>query len=134
MIQFFLEGGDMMWLFLILALLILFLSVRKAIQLYGKQDLPRSTLETGINAVIFWGAISAILGFFAHYLGVYYAMAAISRANDISPAKMTDATRVNAIKEVLTIFSLSLSVVYITMVQYTLHVSRKAMGIFESRI
>ena len=86
MIQFFREGGQMMWLFLILAVLILYISIRKAIQLYGKQDLPKSTLETGINAVIFWGAISAILGFFAHYLGVYYAMVAISRANDISPA------------------------------------------------
>ena len=76
----------MMWLFLILAALILYISVRKTMQLYGHKDLPKSTLETGINAIIFWGAISAVLGFFTHYLGVYYAMVAISQANDISPA------------------------------------------------
>ena len=86
MIQFFREGGEMMWLFLLLVLLIVYLSIKKLIQLYGKEDLPKSTLETGINAIIFWGAISAILGFFAHYLGVYYAMQSIYKANDISPA------------------------------------------------
>ena len=86
MIQFFMEGGMMMWFLLILAILIIVLSVRKAIQLSGKQELPKSVLETGINAIIFWGALAAIIGFFSHYLGVYYAMQAISRANDISPA------------------------------------------------
>jgi uncharacterized membrane protein len=76
----------MMWFLLIIAILILALSVRKVIQLYGKQDLPKAVLESGINAIIFWGAIAAIFGFFAHYLGIYYAMLAIFQANDISPA------------------------------------------------
>jgi uncharacterized membrane protein len=86
MIQFFIDGGIMMWFLLIIAILILALSVRKVIQLYGKQDLPKAVLESGINAIIFWGAIAAIFGFFAHYLGIYYAMLAIFQANDISPA------------------------------------------------
>ena len=86
MIQFFIDGGIMMWFLLIIAILVLALSVRKVIQLYGKQDLPKTVLESGINAIIFWGAIAAIFGFFAHYLGIYYAMLAIFQANDISPA------------------------------------------------
>ena len=86
MIQFFLEGGMMMWFLLIIAVVILVLSIKKAIQLYGKQEVSKPILESGINAIVFWGAISAIVGFFAHYLGIYYAMIAISRANDISPA------------------------------------------------
>jgi hypothetical protein len=86
MIQFFFEGGPMMWFLLIIAIMILVLSVRKALQLYGTKELPRPALEAGINAIVFWGAISAIVGFFSHYLGVYYAMLAINRANDISPA------------------------------------------------
>jgi biopolymer transport protein ExbB/TolQ len=80
------EGGMMMWFLLLIAILILALSIRKAVQLYGKQEFPKSVLETGINAIIFWGAIAAVFGFFAHYLGVYYAMLAINAANDISPA------------------------------------------------
>lgn len=86
MIQFFMEGGMMMWILLILTVVIIFLSVKKAIQLYGKQELPKAVLESGINAILFWGAIAAIFGFFAHYLGVYKAMLAIFQANDISPA------------------------------------------------
>jgi biopolymer transport protein ExbB/TolQ len=86
MIDFFVSGGQMMWLFLIIALLIIFLSIKKAIQLFGKNELPTAVLESGTNAIIFWGSISAILGFFAHYLGLYYAMQAIYKADDISPA------------------------------------------------
>ena len=86
MIQFFMDGGMMMWFLLIIAIVILALSIRIAIQLYGKQEIPKAVLETGINAIVFWGAIAAIFGFFAHYLGVYYAMLSINRANDISPA------------------------------------------------
>jgi len=86
MLDFFQNGGLMMWLFLLIALLIIYLTIKKAIQLFGGQDLPKASLESGTNAIIFWGSISAILGFFAHYLGVYYAMQAIYRANDISPA------------------------------------------------
>ena len=86
MVNFFISGGQMMWLFLLIALLIIYLSLKKAFQLFSKQDLSKSVLENGINAIIFWGSISAVLGFFAHYLGVYYAMQAIYKANDISPA------------------------------------------------
>jgi uncharacterized membrane protein len=86
MIQFIHEGGSMMWILLILAILIVVLSIRKALQLYGKQEVPKSVLESGINAIVFWGAIAAVFGFFAHYLGIYYAMLAIFQANDISPA------------------------------------------------
>ena len=86
MVNFFLSGGPMMWLFLLIGLLIVYLSIKKAIQLFSGRNLPKPALENGINAIIFWGSVAAILGFFAHYLGVYYAMQAISRANDISPA------------------------------------------------
>ena len=86
MLQFILQGGEMMLFLLILAIIIIVLSIRRIIELYTKKDLNKVKLESGINAIIFWGAISLILGFFAHYLGFYNAMEAIKRANDISPA------------------------------------------------
>ena len=109
MIQFFMEGGMMMWFLLIIAIVILALSIRKAIQLYGKQEIPKAVLETGINAIVFWGAIAAIFGFFAHYLGVYYAMLAIYRANDISPAIVANGYSMSLITILtgLTIFMVS---------------------------
>ncbi|TFG98388.1 MAG: hypothetical protein E4H13_09930 [Calditrichales bacterium] len=86
MTTFFLEGGSMMWLLLLFAIFIVVLSVKKGLQLFGKNEIPRSSLENGINAIIFWGAISAVLGFFAHHLGIYHAMRAIAAASDVSPA------------------------------------------------
>ena len=86
MINFFMSGGMNMWFLLIIAIVIIIISIRKAMQLYGKEELPKPVLETGINAIVFWGAIAAIIGFFSHYWGLYNAMQAIMRANDISPA------------------------------------------------
>ena len=86
MIQFFFMGGYMMWLLLLIAFVILILAVKKAIDLFVNKNLPSNKLETGINAILFWGAISALLGSFAHFHGVYLAMVEISQANDISPA------------------------------------------------
>lgn len=84
--QFFMMGGFMMWILLLLAILIVGLSIKKLIELFGKNETNPALLERGINAIIFWGAISAILGFFAHFIGIYEAMQAIMKANDISPA------------------------------------------------
>lgn len=86
MLTFMRDGGPFMWLLLIMFLLILALAIKKFIQMTRKEDVSPSYHESGINAIIFWGAVSAIIGFFAHYLGIYNAMIAISRATDISPA------------------------------------------------
>ena len=86
MLNFIMEGGPFMMLLLILAIIIIVLSIRRIIELYGKKDLNKVKLESGINAIIFWGVISLVLGYFAHYLGFYNAMESIKRANDISPA------------------------------------------------
>ena len=43
-------------------------------------------LEKGINSILFWGAFSVVVGFFAHFLGIMYAMEAIKAASDISPS------------------------------------------------
>jgi len=86
MFQFFIEGGSFMWVLLLIALTITGLSIKKAIELFGKRSLDKMQLESGINAILFWGFISVVFGFFIHYVGVYEAMRAIAQANDISPA------------------------------------------------
>ena len=86
MINYFLSGGGFMWPLLILAIVIVALSIKKAIELFGTNTLSTARLESGLNAIPFWGGICVLIGFLAHYLGVSMAMNAISRANDISPA------------------------------------------------
>ena len=86
MLTFFHQGGIFMWPLLILAIVIVVLSIKKAIDLFLKTDDNIERHEIGINAIIFWGGISAVIGFFAHHSGVILAMNAIKNANDISPA------------------------------------------------
>jgi len=86
MIDFFYRGGIGMWLFLLIGIVILVLSVRKAMQLFGGGGADKIQLESGLNAILFWGVICAVLGYFFHYLGLYNAFTAISRAQEISPA------------------------------------------------
>lgn len=86
MISFIQKGGPFMWLILVIAIAIVVLTVKKVIDFFVKKNLNKLELESGLNAIIFWGAISALIGFLGHFMGVFYAMEAISEANDISPA------------------------------------------------
>ncbi|MBD3288773.1 hypothetical protein GF337_08230 [candidate division KSB1 bacterium] len=78
-------GGPFMLPLVIFLIIIIALSVKKAIELFGSKDRNKIKLESGINAILFWGALSAVFGFLGHYLGVYNAMNAIAHAADISP-------------------------------------------------
>jgi biopolymer transport protein ExbB/TolQ len=85
MFEFFIKGGHYMFLLLVFAIIIIGLSIKKVVDLFGKQNLSQAQLESGINAIAFWGGISLLIGFFAHFFGLYKAMEAIAQANDISP-------------------------------------------------
>jgi hypothetical protein len=86
MLQFFSLGGSFMWLLLVFAIVIVGLTLKGIIQIFSKEQKYSAQLENGANAILFWGFISLVVGFFAHFYGIYLAMDAIKRANDISPA------------------------------------------------
>ena len=86
MFEFFMSGGVVMWLLLLIAVIIVILSIKKGIDLFSGKELPKAKLETGINAIAFWGGLSFVLGLIFHFWGIAAAMVAISQANDISPA------------------------------------------------
>ncbi|GJQ64631.1 MAG: hypothetical protein SCALA702_36840 [Melioribacteraceae bacterium] len=84
--NFIMQGGIFMWPLLIIAIAVIVIAARKANDLYMKEGLSKSQLEKGINTILFWGSFSIILGFFAHFMGVYNAMMAIQQAENVSPA------------------------------------------------
>ncbi len=86
MLSFFFNGGMFMWPLLILAIVIVYLSIKKILDLFVKNEQSQDELKSGINAILFWGGFSVMLGIFAHFLGIYQAMQAIMRVKDISPA------------------------------------------------
>jgi biopolymer transport protein ExbB/TolQ len=83
------NGGLFMWPLLIFAIVIAVLTVKKAIDFLGRQNVNPAKMESGINAIFFWGFMSLVVGFYAHFQGVYMAMQAIIKADDISPVIVT---------------------------------------------
>ena len=80
------QGGPFMWLMFFILLIILFLSVRNGVLLFMRKEDYSVKAETSLNGIIFWGALSIVIGFLAHFLGLYHAILAISHSTDISPA------------------------------------------------
>ncbi len=97
MLSLFFNGGVFMWLLLIIAISIIILSIKKAIDLFGSKISDPNHLEKGINAIIFWGGVSLVVGFLAHFWGLQLAMMAISHANDISPTIVANGFAVSLI-------------------------------------
>ena len=86
MISFYIDGGIGMHFFLIIAVIIVYLTIKRVIELTGGQEIDPRQFSHSVNGILFWGVISVVLGFLWHYLGLYSAMGAISVARDISPA------------------------------------------------
>ena len=97
MIQTFFDGGIVMWPQLFLLIVVMCLSIWKTIELLIGSKLSKYRLELGLNAILFWGGIAAIIGFFGHFWGIIMAFNEIAAANDISPAIMAQGYSVSLI-------------------------------------
>lgn len=80
------SGGHFIWMQLLIAVIIVSVTVKHILALYRTKGkaVPENELQPG--SILFWGGFSVVLGFFAHYMGLYRAMRAIETAHDISPA------------------------------------------------
>ena len=109
MFSFFQEGGVYMWFLLVLAGVIVVLAIIRGMQLFSNNNIDQ--LENKINTILFWGAFSVVLGFFAHFHGVYLAMQAIKQANDISPSIVAGGYAVSIITILSGLFMFMISAV-----------------------
>ena len=115
-----------MWIHLILALVILYLTVKKIIDLYINKNASPELLKKGVHAILFWGAFSAVLGFYAHFSGMYMAMETIRRANDLSPAIMAEGYGISLITILTGLFTFMVSaLIWLT---FRWQVKRKLAG------
>ena len=83
---FFASMGMFRFPMIIIIIAILVLIVRKVADLYLRKELPPRKLEAGLHAILFWGAVSAVLGVLGQLTGIYNALGAIMRAKEISPS------------------------------------------------
>jgi biopolymer transport protein ExbB/TolQ len=84
MFNLFREGGVMMWPLLVLAVTVVVLSVRGWVRV-SRIDGPDPVVETGVDAVVFWGAWSVVLGLLGTIVGIYIAAGYIAAAPAINP-------------------------------------------------
>ncbi|MCF7921026.1 MAG: MotA/TolQ/ExbB proton channel family protein [Candidatus Cloacimonetes bacterium] len=70
---------------MIMNLLILFFVIRKIIDVTGNRKKTASELEYGLNSILFWGFMSALLGTLGQLSGIYNALNIIIKAAEINP-------------------------------------------------
>jgi len=83
--SYFFEMGIFGFPLVFLAMVIAFLIVKKAVDLLARPGLAPPDREKGIGAILFWGAIGALLGVLGQLTGIYNALRAIVQADAISP-------------------------------------------------
>jgi hypothetical protein len=70
---------------LMLAVAIAILVIKKIFDLFIRKGLDAVQLEKGLHAILFWGILSAVMGFLGQAHGLYNAFSAIAGAREIDP-------------------------------------------------
>jgi hypothetical protein len=89
MVDMFNQGGSVMMFLLLLGVFIVILTIKALTELFVKKQINGQT-ESSINSILFWGGISAGLGIFGHFNGIFLAMQRILEVRDTSPAIVAD--------------------------------------------
>jgi hypothetical protein len=85
MLSLFKAAGIWGYILLILLVLILFQTIRRALALSKTQVAEDGDSEYGIHAILFWGGFSALLGIYGQITGLYHALGVIVSASEIAP-------------------------------------------------
>jgi len=79
-----------MYVLALLTAVIIALSAKKAIDLFLRTGLERAQLARGLDPILFWGCISAVLGFLGQFTGTYLALMVIRSAGAINPSLVAE--------------------------------------------
>ncbi len=91
--EFFMQGGFFMWPILVISILIGVLTVWAFVRT-RYLDGPDAVVETGIDAVLFWGVWVVVVGLLGTFTGIYLAAGAIEQAAAVSPAVIWSGIRI----------------------------------------
>lgn len=72
MLRFIASCGVMLWPILVLAIVVLVLIVVNTVRLARGRSGPH--VQSSINAILFWGVVTTILGFIGQWMGLYKAV------------------------------------------------------------
>jgi biopolymer transport protein ExbB/TolQ len=106
MIRLFVTGGPYMVLLLVLAVVVLVLSAKKVFDLFFRSDRDPENMARGLDAILFWGCISAVLGFLGQFTAGYISLMIIRSAEIVNPALVAEGIAVSLISTVFGLFIL----------------------------
>ncbi len=93
MMEFFKQGGFFMWPILVISIVIAVLAVWAFVRTRDL-DGPDAVVETGIDAVLFWGVWVVVVGLLGTFTGIYLAAGVIEQAAAVSPAVIWSGIRI----------------------------------------
>ena len=88
MTQYIASFGFYLYPILLVTVAILVLTVMSVLRLLRWRQRPDERTEAGINAILFWGIVCAVLGLLGQWTGIYKSMMALREAAYINPAKV----------------------------------------------
>jgi biopolymer transport protein ExbB/TolQ len=86
MIRFFMAMGPFGPILLLISIVILVLTLVKAIQVLGRRTAERQKLERGLDTILFWGVFSFVIGLLGQFSALYKVFNIILHAEKINPA------------------------------------------------
>ena len=81
----FQEMGFYFWPLMLIAIAVIGLTLKSAVQLQRARPEDSAQIEHSINAVLFWGCVAAVVGVLGQFHGIYQALKAISVAKAVAP-------------------------------------------------
>ena len=97
-VEYFVFGGTLfMSILTLLALLVIGISGKKAVDLFSGQEMSQPQLERGLKYIKFFGLLALVVGVLGQIIGLYDAFQTIERVNDISPAILAGGLKVSSI-------------------------------------
>lgn len=85
MLTYFKQCGVIGFPLLIITVANIVIAIWCAVKIAGAGGERDPRINNRLNSILFWGALSAVLGFLGQYTGIYKALGAIINATEISP-------------------------------------------------
>lgn len=82
MMRFFLGMGPVAWPLLFISAANIFLVGLRGWQVFRADARRDPRLEAGINTILFWGVMAAVLGYLGMYTGAYRALSVLAEVMD----------------------------------------------------
>ena len=85
MMRYMLEGGFTMWPILLFAIVIALLVLVNAGRLFLMRQ-ANARVQSSVNAILFWGTVAPVLGWFGQWSGLYKVATIIASASVLNPS------------------------------------------------